>query len=80
MQVLPWVACSCDREKLLWQPEFTSGPHGNARNSLFGQLPEIATGGYRPRLCENVRGGRSAEKATRQNALYRPCGASEGVR
>ncbi|WP_241301700.1 hypothetical protein, partial [Burkholderia cenocepacia] len=47
VQVLRWVACSCDREKLLWQPEFTSGPHGTARSSPFGQLLEITTGGCR---------------------------------
>ena len=48
MQVLRWGACSCDREKLLWLPEFTSGPHGIARSSPFGQLQEITTGGCRP--------------------------------
>lgn len=48
MQVLRWGACSCDREKSLWLPEFTSGPHGIARSSPFGQLPEITTGGCRP--------------------------------
>ncbi|CAG9225543.1 hypothetical protein BVI2075_960007 [Burkholderia vietnamiensis] len=47
MQVLRWVAYSCDREKLLWLPEFTSGPHGTARSSPFGQLLEITTGGCR---------------------------------
>ena len=33
--------------KLLWLPEFTSGPHGTARSSPFGQLLEITTGGCR---------------------------------
>ncbi len=47
MQVLRWVACSCDRGMLLWLPEFTSGPHGTARSSPFGQLLEITTGGCR---------------------------------
>nr|DAE46073.1 MAG TPA: hypothetical protein [Caudoviricetes sp.] len=28
--------------------EFTSGPHGTARSSPFGQLLEITTGGCRP--------------------------------
>lgn len=64
MQVLRWVACSCDREKLLWLPEFTSGPHGTARSSPFGQLLEITTGNCRSVVADGegqlpARSGRS---------------------
>ncbi len=30
LQALRWIACSYDREKLLWLPEFTSGLHATA--------------------------------------------------
>lgn len=49
MQALMWGACSCDREKLLWPPEFTSGTHAVARSWPSGQLSAVmARGGYRP--------------------------------
>lgn len=44
-QVLRWVACSCDREKLLWLPEQYSG-----RSSPYGQLSAMASGSYRLRI------------------------------
>ncbi|HIH2670310.1 TPA: hypothetical protein ACYLLE_005068, partial [Burkholderia cenocepacia] len=47
-QVLLLVACSCDREKLLWLPKFTSGSNVRERSSPFGQFPMIKTGDCRP--------------------------------
>ncbi|CAG9214374.1 hypothetical protein BVI1335_2580009 [Burkholderia vietnamiensis] len=41
MQVMLRVACSCDRKKLLWPPEFNSGPDRVARSSLSGQFPAV---------------------------------------
>lgn len=56
MQPLMWGACSCDREKLLWPPEFTSGTHAVARSWPSGQLSAVlARGGYRPEAVSRIR-------------------------
>ncbi|WP_155634765.1 hypothetical protein [Burkholderia cepacia] len=50
MQVLLRVACSFDREKLLWQ-QFTSGTHAIAQSWLSGQVSAMAGGNYLARCA-----------------------------
>lgn len=57
MQALWWGACSCDREKLLWQPEFTSGPQGAVEvrhPATFCRSPEPCSGRSNDRFTLEV--------------------------
>lgn len=77
-------ACSCDRKKLLWPPEFTSVTHAVTPSWPSGQLSAVtASGSYRPlavvrqRSRADIRTSAPLSYQTRPVEMYHPASAAQ---